>query len=103
MLDFLKCNDNNNDDNDNGTITGFNTSKRHKILKIMIIIIIIIIIRMTNGMCLQESSYQPDPADWRCNGVAWTSMRRTDVASTSMRRHFDVMCPLGNDLCINTI
>ena len=27
-------------------------------------------------------------------------MRRDDVASTSVRRHFDAMCPLGN-VCFN--
>ena len=34
------------------------------------------------------------------NDVVWTSMRRNYVASTSVRRHFDVMCLLGN--CILT-
>ena len=29
------------------------------------------------------------------NDVELTSMRRVDVESTSVRRHFDVMCPLG--------
>ena len=32
---------------------------------------------------------------WRRNNVGLASMRRDDVASTSLRRYFDVMCPLG--------
>ena len=32
---------------------------------------------------------------WRRNDVVLTSMRRDYIASASVRRHFDVMCPLG--------
>ena len=36
------------------------------------------------------------PADtWRRNDVGLTAMRRDHVASTSVRRHYDVTCPLG--------
>ena len=33
---------------------------------------------------------------WSQNDVVSTSMRRDDVASTFIRRHFHVMCPLGS-------
>ena len=32
---------------------------------------------------------------WCQNDVVLTSMRRDDVASTSIQRHFDTKCPLG--------
>ena len=32
--------------------------------------------------------------------TSYTSMRRDDVASTSIRRHFGTLCPLGIYLCI---
>ena len=32
---------------------------------------------------------------WCKNDVVLTSMRRDDVASTSIQRHFDTKCPLG--------
>ena len=32
---------------------------------------------------------------WRQNDVVLTSMRRHHVATMSIRRHFDVICPLG--------
>ena len=36
------------------------------------------------------------PAEtWRRNDVALTTMRRDYVASTSVCRHFDAMCPVG--------
>ena len=33
---------------------------------------------------------------WCQNDVELTSMRRDDVASTLIRRHFGTKCPLGN-------
>ena len=32
---------------------------------------------------------------WRENGVVQSSMQSNDVASTLVRRHFDVICLLG--------
>ena len=34
------------------------------------------------------------------NDVILTSMRHDDVASTSVRRYFDVMCPLGEHIVV---
>ena len=45
-------------------------------------------------MCREQASY---PAGiLRRNNVLLTSMRSNDVPLTSLRRHYDVMCPLGN-------
>ena len=37
---------------------------------------------------------------WCQNVVVLTSMRRDDVASTSIQRHFDTKCPLGLEPCV---
>ena len=37
----------------------------------------------------------------RLNDVVLTSMRRNYVASTPIRRHFYVMCPLGSDALLS--
>ena len=46
-----------------------------------------------------EAYLTPYPVGIGCqNDVVLTSMRRNHIASTSVRRHFYVMCPLGKNL-----
>ena len=45
---------------------------------------------------IYEHTLEQSPAGtWRKNDVVLTSMRRDDVASTLIRRHFGTKCPLG--------
>ena len=46
---------------------------------------------------IYQTEYARDPAGiWCQNDVELTSMRRDDVASTLIRRHFGTKCPLGS-------
>ena len=51
--------------------------------------------------CLNENTVNP-MGTLRKNDVVLTSMRREDVASMSIRRHFGTICPLGTFNISNT-
>ena len=45
---------------------------------------------------IQKNETRPAGTQYQ-NDVVSSSMRRDHVASTSIRRHFNVVCPLGGD------
>ena len=49
---------------------------------------------MFHLMNLNQGLYQA--ATWRRNDVVLTSMRRDEVASTSVQRYYDVMCLMSS-------
>ena len=47
------------------------------------------------GIGKMVDSYNSLHVAQQAHGVVLKLMRRSDVTSTSVRRHFDVLCPLG--------
>ena len=55
-------------------------------------------------MWIPSKRTSPDPAGtWRINDVVLTSMRRDNVALTSIRRHFGTKYPLKSPLRASAI